>query len=240
MSGHSKWATTKRQKAVTDAKRSNLFTKLANVVAVAARSGADPSMNFQLRLAIEKARAANMPKDGIDRAIKRGTGELGGAQIEEVLYEGYGPHGTAILIEVTTDNKNRAVGEIKAVLNKLGGKLAGSGSVSYLFERKGEIKIEGRSSKIEGREKTEEAIIESGADDFEEIEDGFLVYCQANNLSKVKTQIQDSGLLVENAEIVYIPKTHVEVSPEQSDKIVRLLETIDDLDDVTSVSSNLG
>lgn len=243
MSGHSKWATTKRQKAAVDAKRSNLFTKLANVIAVAARSGGDPASNFQLRLAIEKARAANMPKDGIERAIKRGTGELGGAQIEEILYEGYGPHGTVILIQVTTDNKNRAVSEIKAVLNKLGGKLAGAGSVSYLFERKGEIRIDNKKSQIGEKmtlEEAEMAIIESGADDFEQTDDGFLVYCRTENLSEVKNSLQQAGIQAEDTEVVYLPKTHVELSSEQGEKIIRLLESLDNLDDVTSVSSNLA
>lgn len=244
MSGHSKWATTKRQKAVTDAKRSNLFTKLSNVVAVAARAGGDPTTNFQLRLAIDKARAANMPKDGIEKAIKRGTGELGGAQIDEALYEAYGPSGTAILIQVTTDNKNRAVGEIKAILNKLGGKLANAGSVAYLFERKGEIGVSARRLALGGQldlvEKVEGMIIESGADDYQVIDGEYLVYCRVEDLSKVRQCLEEGGLEVESAEIVYLPKSQIALDEEKSSKVINLLEALDELDDVTSVNSNLA
>ena len=242
MSGHSKWATTKHQKAVTDAKRSNLFTKLANVVSVAARSGSDPTMNFQLRLAIDRARAANMPKDKIERAIKRGTGELGGAQVEEILYEAYGPHGTAILIETLTDNKNRASGEIRAVLHKLGGKLAGAGAVSYLFERKGEIRVSfPRAGDNQTEvEKIEEVIIESGAEDYERIDDGYLVYTAADSLASVRDALQAKGLRLEGAQLIWQPTTVVTLAEEESQKILNLLETIDDLDDVANVSSNLG
>jgi len=142
MSGHSKWATTKHKKALVDAKRSASFTKLANVVTIAARNGGDPTMNFQLRLAIDRAKAASMPKENIDRAIKRGTGELGGAAIEEIIYEGYGPGGTAILIQCLTDNRLRTVGNVRAAFNKSGGSLAEAGSVAYLFEKKGQVIIE--------------------------------------------------------------------------------------------------
>lgn len=236
MSGHSKWATTKRAKAVTDAKRSNLFTKLANVIAVAARSGGDPAMNFQLRLAVDKARSANMPKDGIERAIKRGTGELGGVQIEEVLYEAYGPSGTAILIQVTTDNKNRAVSEIKAVLNRQGGKLANAGSVAYMFEKKGEIRA--RTTKVD--DDAEMVIIESGADDYHKTDGEYFIYSKTELLAQVKEALVAGGFEVESAEIVDIPKNQVEVDEEKGAKIIRLLEALDDLDDVTSVSSNLA
>lgn len=236
MSGHSKWATTKRAKAATDAKRSNLFTKLANVVAVAARNGGDPSTNFQLRLAIDKARSANMPKEGIERAIKRGTGELGGAQIEEVLYEAYGPSGTAILIQVTTDNKNRAVSEIKAVLNRQGGKLANAGSVAYLFEKKGEI----RAKTTKNEDEAEIVIIESGADDYHKADGEYYIFCKTDNISEVKNALTEGGFEVDSAEIVDIPKNQVEVDEEKGAKIIKLLEALDDLDDVTSVSSNLA
>jgi len=261
MSGHSKWSSIKHQKGAADKRRSNLFTKLAKTIAVAARGGGDPAMNFQLRLAIEKAKAANMPKDNIARAIKRGTGELGGAQIEEILYEIYGPSGTAILVEVLTDNKNRASAEIKAVLNKMGGKLAGSGVVSYLFERKGEIRISYQLSAVSGQqnseEKIEEVIINSGADDYEEIpvsllesesrsrrpagrDKGFLVYCHPENLAAVKNALQKSSLKIESAELVWAPKTPVAVSEEEAQKVIKLLEALDELDDISSVSSNLG
>ncbi len=235
MSGHSKWATTKHQKAATDKKRSNLFTKLANLISVAARSGGDPTMNFSLRLAIDKAKAANMPKENIDRAIKRGTGELGGQRVEEELYEVYGPSRTAILIEATTDNKNRAVAEIKTILNKAGSKLASSGSVAYLFLRKGVIKTSGDRG-----EETELKIIDSGADDYEKIEGGYLVYTKMENLRLVSDALTNGGFEIESAELSWEPKDTVTLSEEESEKVIKLLESLDDLDDVSNVSSNLG
>lgn len=239
MSGHSKWATTKHQKAAADKKRSNLFTKIANLISVAARSGGDPTMNFTLRLAIDKAKAANMPKDNIERAIKRGTGELGGQRIEEELYEVYGPSGTAILIEATTDNKNRAISEIKAVLNKLGGKLASSGAVSYLFERKGAIKSS-HISAISDQEETEMKIIDAGAEDYEKVEDGYLIYTKMDGLKSVQDKLAEVGFKIESAELSWEPKTTVELSEEDSQKVIKLLEALDELDDVSNVSSNLG
>lgn len=235
MSGHSKWATTKHQKAATDKKRSNLFTKLANLISVAARSGGDPTMNFQLRLSIDKAKSANMPHDNIERAIKRGTGELGGQKIEEELYEVYGPSGTAILIEAATDNKNRAVSEIKSVLNKSGSKLASSGSVAYLFSRKGVVKV----ATVQNEEKELE-IIDSGADDYEKIESGYLIYAKMENLRSVSDSLTKSGFKVESAELSWEPKDAIALSDEESQKVINLLESLDDLDDVSNVSSNLG
>jgi len=244
MSGHSKWSSIKHQKGVADQRRSNLFTKIANTISVAARSGGDRAMNFQLRLAIDKAKAANMPKDRIERAIKRGTGELGGAQIEENLYEVYGPSGTAILVEVITDNKNRASAEIKAALNRFGGKLSGSGAVAYLFARKGEIRIKNQELRIKNNEnteeKTEEEIINSGAEDYHKIDDGFLIYCVPAELSNVKNNLQNANLKIESAELVWHPKTTIDLSDDESQKVLKLLEVLDGLDDVSSVSSNLG
>ncbi len=237
MSGHSKWATTKHQKAVTDARRSSLFTKISNLISVAARTGGDPTMNFQLRLAIDKARAANMPKDKIERAIKRGTGELGGTQIEEVLYEAYGPSGIAILIESLTDNRNRASSEIKAVLNKHGGKQAGSGSVAYLFERKGEIKI---SSQGKTNDEIELIIIDSGAEDYQKAGNDYLIYSKPEELAAVRDALAAAGLTCESAELVWQPKTTTALSETDEAKAIKLLEALDELDDVTNVSSNLG
>jgi YebC/PmpR family DNA-binding regulatory protein len=178
-----------------------------------------------------------MPKDRIEKAIKRGTGELGGARIEEILYEAYGPSGTAILVEVLSDNRNRAASEIKSVLNKLGGKLAGSGAVSYLFERNGEIKIACQGL---NEEKIEEIIIDSGAEDYEKIDDGYLVYCAPNELSNVKNFLHESNLAVQSADLVFKPKTTVDLDEEASTKVIKMLHAIDDLDDVANVSSNLG
>jgi len=236
MSGHSKWATTKRQKAVTDAKRSNLFTKLANNISVAARSGGDPEMNYSLRLAVEKAKQANMPKDNIERAIKRGTGELGGAQIEEVTYEIYGPSGTAILASALTDNKNRTSAEVKAVLNKLGGKLGSSGSVAYLFQKKGVITV-GSDNK---EDELENVIIDSGADDYAQTEEGYVIYTKPENIREVADFLIEQQVEVISREITLEPKETLDLDEEQSQKVLRLLEKLDDLDDITEVNSNLG
>jgi len=246
MSGHSKWASIKHQKATTDARRSNLFTKLANNISVAARGGSDAEMNYSLRLAIEKAKSANMPKDNIERAIKRGSGELGGAQIENITYEIYGPSGSAILAEALTDNKNRTSADIKSVLNKLGGKLASSGAVSYLFQRKGIISVSLDGRGIGGwnanlhSEDVELKILDSGADDYLENENGFLIYTSADNLHEVCEKLEKSGLEIRSREIALEPKETVELEEEDSGKVIKLLEALDELDDITEVNSNLG
>lgn len=236
MSGHSKWASIKHQKAATDKKRSNLFTKLANNISVAARAGGDPEMNYSLRLAIEKGKEANMPKDNIERAIKRGTGELGGAAIEDVSYEVYGPQGAAIIVNALTDNKNRTSAEVKAVLNKLGGKMAGSGSVQFLFQKQGilDLSLDGRD-----RDEIEEKILESGALDYVQ-GDSFLVYTSAQELKNVAEFLQNEGIKINSREIALVPKETVELDEENSKKVLKLLEALDDLDDVTEVNSNVG
>ena len=193
-------------------------------------------MNFQLRLAIEKARAANMPKDGIERAIKRGTGELGGQKIEDITYEAYGPNGVAILIEVATDNKNRALSAIKTTLGRSGGKLAGEGAVSYLFERKGLIK----ATAGEGVDEAELKIIDSGADDYESSDGTYLIYTKPEQTRTVSQRLEESGLTVQSAELIYEPKSPVSIPDNEAEKIINLLKALDDLDDVNSVSSNLG
>lgn len=236
MSGHSKWATIKRQKGAADAKRSTVFTKLANTITVAARGGGDPSMNFSLRLAIDKARQANMPKDNIERAIKRGTGELGGAQFEEVMYEAYGPAGTGILIEAGTDNRNRTSAEVKAVFNKLGGKLAEAGAVSYQFKKRGTITLA-----VEGKDKEEMemAIIEAGADDFEEQGDVVMVYTEPTDLDKVRKSLEEMGFGASEVGFSWEPAMTVTIEDEKTaGQMLRLMESLEDLDDVTSVSSN--
>lgn len=237
MSGHSKWATTKHQKARTDAKRSNLFTKIANNISVAARSGGDIEMNYSLRLAVEKAKQANMPKDNIERAIKRGTGELGGAQLESVTYEIYGPKGSAILVEALTDNKNRTSGEVKAVLNRSGGKLASPGAVAYLFQKKGVITVslDGR-----GMEEVELKILDSGADDYMESGEDIVIYTKPEDLQEVSENLEKSGLRINTKEITLEPKETVELEEEEADKVIKFLEKLDELDDVTEVNSNLG
>ncbi len=236
MSGHSKWSSIKHQKAATDAKRSGVFTKLANGITVAARNGADPTMNFQLRLAIDRAKAANMPKANIDRAIARGTG-AGAGEISENVYEAYGPSGAAIIIEVATDNKNRAASEIKAALNKFGGKLAGAGAVQYLFEKKGQITLKpGEKSEDE----TEMDIIDSGAQDYETSDNEYLVSTAMNDLESVKKNIEEKGYEITDAKLIWEPNQQLSLDEESSQKVIKLLTALDDLDDVTGVASNIG
>lgn len=239
MSGHSKWATTKHKKAIVDAKKGKAFTQVANMIALAAKQGgADPKMNFSLRLAIDKAKDANMPTTNIDRAIKRGTGELGGARIEEFVYEGYGPGGTAVLVETASDNKNRTVGEIRAAFTKSGGSLANSGSVAYLFDQKGQLAIslaEQKSSK----EEIELAILDSGADDFDENEDTIIVYTKPNELAKAKESLEAQGVVFDSAELAYIAKSDVSVKDQdKAASILKLVDTLECLDDVVAVHSN--
>lgn len=237
MSGHSKWATTKHKKAIIDAKKGKAFTQVANMIAIAAKQGGgDPKMNFSLRLAIEKAKAVNMPSANIERAIKKGTGEGGGAKIEEVIYEGYGPAGTAILIEAATDNKNRTAPEVRSTFTKAGGSMATPGSVAYLFDQKGqmEIPVSGQPS-----EEVEMAILESGADDFEELEETIIVYTKPNELMKVKENLENAGIKVENAEISFIPKTEIQVNDkDKAQSLLKLIDNLESLDDIIAVHSN--
>jgi YebC/PmpR family DNA-binding regulatory protein len=236
MSGHSKWSTIKRQKGAADAKRSASFTKLSNAITVAARDGGgDPSSNFKLRLAIDKAREANMPKDNIERAIKRGTGELGGAVFEHVIYEAYAPGGAALLIDVNTDNRNRAIAGVKSILNKYSAKLAESGSVGYLFETTGMMTVSGTDQKS-----IETAIIESGADDYDADEDGtYTVYTEPKETAGVAQRLQKQGLTVSDMELSQEPKAVVEVADQKTvESLVKLIADLEQLDDVSAVYSN--
>jgi YebC/PmpR family DNA-binding regulatory protein len=237
MSGHSKWANIKHRKAAQDAKRGKIFTKLAREITVAARNGGgDPEYNFTLRLAIERAKAANMSNDTIERAIKRGTGELEGSQFEDILYEAYGPNGIALLIQVVTDNRNRAVADIRKVFNRQGGNLGESGSVMWQFDRKGRIVVE-----TDGSDPEELALlaIDAGADDFE-IDEGLVsVYTEPSDLEAVKTQLESGGAHVTDAELTLVPKTPIELDQEQALKTLRLMEALEELEDVQQVYSNL-
>ena len=231
MSGHSKWATTKRQKAIVDAKRGAAFTKIANQIAIAARSGGDPTMNPTLAMVLEKARKANMPKVNIERAIARAADKSAAAMIEET-YEAYGPAGIGIIIEIATDNKNRTMPEVRNALAKNGGRMADPGSVMFQFARKGVIEI---------LEKGEEALLtalDCGAEDANEKEDGIEIITEAADLMKTRQALIDAGLTVENAELRYIANTSVPVSEEDAEKVDKLLNAIDDLDDVTNVFTN--
>ena len=239
MSGHSKWATTKHKKAIIDAKRGKVFTKMAKLVTIAARDGGsgDPSSNPSLRMAIDNAKAQSMPKENIERAILHGTGESAGANIESITYEAYGPNKVAILIECLTDNKNRALSDIKAVITKAGGNFASAGSVSYLFQKKGEIIIDTQKNQISS-DGIEEAIINSNADDYE-IEDGLiLIYTNPSQLHQVKIEIEKSSVVVESSELIFSPITSIEIDEKKKPQVISLLEALDDLDDVNKVYTN--
>ena len=231
MSGHSKWATTKRQKAVVDAKRGALFTKIGNQIAIAARAGTAPAMNPSLAMVLEKARLANMPKANIERAIARVADKASATLIEET-YEAYGPAGVGIIIEVATDNKNRTMPEVRHTLDKNGGRMADPGSVMFQFARKGVIVIS---------EKGEEALmsaLDAGAEDAEETEDGIEIVTAASDLMKVRAALIAAGLTVTTAELQYLANTEVPVEPDQAEKLEKLLDAIDDLDDVVAVHTN--
>jgi YebC/PmpR family DNA-binding regulatory protein len=237
MSGHSKWANIKHRKAREDAKRGKIFTALAREISVAARQGGgDPEYNFALRLAVDRAKAANMPNDTIDRAIKRGTGELGGGELEEVMYEAYGPGGTALLIHIVTDNRNRTVAELRKVFNRKGGNMGESGSVMWQFDRKGRIAVE-----TDGADSEEIALlaIDAGADDFEIDDDLVSIYTEATDLEAVKNELEEGGVIVADAELTMVPKTTLQLDAEEALKALSLMEDLEELDDVQQVYSNL-
>ncbi len=237
MSGHSKWSTIKHKKAVTDAKRANVFTKLAKDVTIAAREGGDPEMNYKLRLVIDKAKAFNMPKDNIERAIKRGTGELkDAAQIEEALHEAYGPGQIAMLIKVATDNKNRTLAEVRSILTKNGGKMTSEGSVSWQFEHVGIIEVDlGKKE----REAAEMSIIESGAKDYRIDNDDITVFARPADLQKVKKALEQARLDVREAVLGFVAKDAMEQDEGTKEKYEKLLVELDQHDDVVEVFDNL-
>jgi YebC/PmpR family DNA-binding regulatory protein len=238
MSGHSKWSTIKRKKGAADAKRGKIFTKLIREIATAARmGGGDPNANPRLRLAVDKARAANMPKDNIDRAIKKGTGEdADAARYEEVVYEGYGPGGVAILLETLTDNRNRTVGEVRHVLTKHGGNLGESGCVSFLFEKKGSIQFDRES--VADSDALLEAALEAGAEDVEEGESVIEVLTAPGDFEAVREALVKAGFEPSEAEITMAPSTTVELSGDAASSMLKLAEAIEDLDDVQNFYAN--
>lgn len=249
MSGHSKWETTKRQKAVVDAKRGALFTKIGNQIAIAARGGTDPAMNPSLAMVLEKAKHANMPKANIERAIARAASKDAAALIEET-YEAYGPGGVGIIIEVATDNKNRTMPDVRNTLGKNGGRMADPGSVMFQFERKGVIFLPDTAPEpedkkatpveIASREDRLMAALEAGAEDASEEEDGIEVLTAPSDLMKVRQALVDAGLFIGSAELKYVPTTTVPVEGEVAEKVEKLLDAVDDLDDVTAVFTNAG
>ena len=236
MAGHSKWSNIRHRKGAQDSKRGKIFTKIIKEITVAARlHGGDQESNPRLRKAVSNARSNNMPQDNIARAIKKGTGELEGVSYEEMLYEGYGPNGIAILIEVITDNKNRTVSELRHILNKNNGNLAEPGSVAWMFDRKGEILISDFSG---DEEKLFDDIINSGADDIEKIENGYLVTTDQSELLNAKDALEKKGHNIKSADVIMVPKSTQEVNEEDQEKIIDLMETIDNHDDVNQVYSN--
>lgn len=237
MSGHSKWSTIKRKKGAQDAKRGQLFTKLGKEIEIAAREGADPEFNFKLRMVIEKAKAANMPRENIERAIRRGAGlEKGAAALEELVYEGYGPNGVALMMNVVTDNRNRAVAEIRRLLTRSGGSLGESGCVAWLFDQKGFITVQ-----LDGQDPDEVAMmaIDAGAEDVNISDDVVEVYTKPDELHKVREALRSAGLQVENAQLLMKPKSTITLDEEAALKTLRLIEALEELDDVQEVYSNL-
>ncbi len=236
MSGHSKWHSIKHKKAAEDAKRANIFTKLAKDIAVAARNGNDPETNFQLRMAIDKAKASNLPKENIERAIKRGSGQLGdGEQIEEIIYEAYGPEQIAMLIKVATDNKNRTLSEIKSLLQKNGGKFAEGGSVSWQFEQQGVLKIGIENKNLE---KIELAIIESGAKNYQQKDGAVEVYTEVKDLQTIQEKLEKE-FVIKEANLKFLPKNQIKVSEESREKYNKLLNVLEENDDVVNIYDNM-
>ncbi|MBW2306336.1 MAG: YebC/PmpR family DNA-binding transcriptional regulator [Deltaproteobacteria bacterium] len=236
MSGHSRWSTIKRKKGAMDAKRGKIFTKLIKEISIAARlGGGDPAGNSRLRTAIAAARAENMPKENIERAIKKGTGELGGITYEEVTYEGYGPGGSAVLVETMTDNKNRMVSEIRRVFTKNNGNLGETGSVSWMFNKKGLIVL---NKETVSEDHLMEIALEAGAEDIRDEETTFEVLTAPEDFEQVKAAIQAHGLPLELAEISMIPVSTIKLEGKNAEQMVRLMEALEDNDDVQKVYAN--
>ena len=236
MSGHSKWSTIKHKKAIQDNKRGKLFTKLGKAIMVAAREGGDDlSSNFKLRLAVDKGKQFNMPKDNIDRAIKKGSGGVGGEVFSEIVYEGFGPGKLAILVEVLTDNKNRSVSEVKRVFDKSGGSLGQSGSVGFLFAKKGRIVVLKKGEADEQMLK----LIDLGAEDVEKIGEGVEVLVASEKLFEIKKKIETTGFTVKEAELFYLPLNPMKLDEKAEEKVLGFLDSMDDLEDVQNVYSNL-
>ncbi len=236
MSGHSKWSTIKRKKGAIDAKRSQVFTKLIREITVAARQGGgSPEFNPRLRLAVDTAKAANMPSDNIDRAIKKGTGELEGVRYEEIVYEGYGPAGVALYVETLTDNPNRTVADLRHALTRHGGSLGTSGSVAWQFERKGQVFIDADRYT---EEKVFEVAIEAGAEDVVREGDEFIITCEFTVFNEVQEGIRGGGIEPSSAELTMIAKNEVEVAGKEAERLIKLLDALEEIDDVQHVHSN--
>ncbi len=236
MSGHSKWATIKRKKSAVDAKRGKIFTKLIKEITVAARmGGGDPDTNARLRTVVMKAKDANMPADNIKRAIQKGTGELPGVHYEEILYEGYGPGGVAVMVEVLTDNKNRTVSEIRHLFSKLNGNLGENGCVAWMFDARGLIAVD-RSAVDEDR--LMEIVLEAGAEDVKEAGDTFEIVTEPQAFETVKKAVEDAGIPINLAEVTKIPQSTVRLEGKEAEQMLRLLSALEDNDDVNAVHAN--
>ena len=241
MSGHSKWATTKHKKAVIDARRGKLFAKLIKNIEVAARQGGgDPAGNPTLYDAIQKAKKSSVPNDNIDRAVKRGSGaEAGGADYQTIMYEGYGPNGVAMLIECLTDNRNRAAMEVRTAMTRNGGSMADPGSVSYLFNRKGVVIVPAeQEGKAVSEDDVLEATLEAGAEEVNDLGESFEVISEATDLVAVRTALQTAGVDYDSAEANFLPSMNIELDKEGAAKVFRLVEALEDLDDVQNVFGN--
>jgi YebC/PmpR family DNA-binding regulatory protein len=237
MSGHSKWATIKHKKGAADAKRGQMFTKLIKEISIAARlGGGDANSNPRLRTAVLKARAANMPKDNIDRAVKKGLGELDGVSYTEITYEAYGPGGVAILVDVLTDNKNRTAADIRNILSKAGGNLGESGSVSYLFKRKGVI---GYDASAYTEDQVLEVALDAGAEDVSADADIIEVTADPDDFENVLGALEKAGFQHNSAEITKVADTYITLDKDKTSKVIRLIEKLDDHEDVQNVSSNM-
>lgn len=246
MSGHSKWSTIKRAKGATDAKRSSTFTKVANAITIATKLGGsgDVDSNPKLRLAVELARSVNMPKDNVQRAIDRGLGKLPGQQLEEVLYEGFGPGKVTFLVEGVTDNKLRTLNEVRNLFDRSGGAMGGTGSVAYMFDQKGEIKIKQKVNGKKQKDEQELELIDLGVEDLEEFEEEgvakFLVYTSVPELNIIGYNISETGYEIESSAIVYVPNMLTEITDvELARKVLDFAEKLEDNDDVQKVYSNL-
>jgi len=238
MSGHSKWATIKRQKGANDTKRGQLFTKLSNAITIAVRQGggvADPEFNFKLRLTIDKARAANMPKENIERAIKKASGS-GAEEVQELLYEGFAPGGVAVIVEAVTDNKQRTFSQVKNIFDKNGGSLGSSGSVSYMFSRRGEI------TAAKNGASSDEMLakgIDANISDMEDDENSVFFYTDPQELQNVKKNLETQGVSVESAQLIYAPTNYISSDNAVQEKVLNLVEKLEELDDVQEVYTNL-
>ena len=244
MSGHSKWSTIKRKKGAIDAARGKIFTKLAREIQIAARGGADPTTNFSLRLAVDKARAENMPKDNIDRAVRRGAGlEKDAAEIEQIVYEGYGPHGIAVLVDCLTDNRNRTISELRRVFTRANGSLGEPGSVAWQFTEHGYIYIARNDEDGDAKDLDPETLfmiaLEGGAQDVEVSDDAVEVYTDRTDLAQVTQVLQDNGYKPDESELMMKPNTPMALGAEEAGAVMSMIDALEELDDVNKVYHNL-